>query len=217
MSTTITKAELEAQNKELEAKLAEMQAQLAALTAVKTAPIAPVIPVASSEVVLVYTSDSPGIIKYSTGELMCTTFGEEFTVSRTAFDEIVGKYRHWFNEGILAVSSKNIDVAAAKKLPTDKEYGLTAEKLSNLGKMTTAQIEQLWNSVENQSMKDSIVYYFKRKFIENAPGYQDNMRVQTLNGLSGGRLAAESEQLSGRNFVAPTDFMTGPKDRIKVI
>ena len=53
--------------------------------------------------------------------------------------------------------------------------------------------------------------------MEDAPGYRDITRVQTLNGLSGGQMSAEADQLAGRNYIAPTDFAAGPKDTIKVL
>lgn len=208
---TIEKTEREAQ---LEQEIKELKALLAA-AAKSAGPTYITAP--TTDVAIVYTSDCKGVITYSRGELLCTRFGEEFVLDRASFDEIVGKYRKWFDEGILAVASRFIEVAAAKGLPTDKEYNLTVEKLGKLGKMSSSQIESLWNSIKQPGLKDSIVYYFKRKFMEGDTDYQDRMRIDTVNRLSDGKLSAEIDQLSGRNYIAPTDLNGGKKETIKVL
>lgn len=45
---------------------------------------------------------------------------------------------------------------------------------------------------------------------------KDSERVEVLNRLSDGHLRAESDQLTGRTYVAPTDFMAGSKHTVKV-
>lgn len=151
----------------------------------------------TNDVTLVYMSDSLGFISAKNVELNCTRFGEEFSLSRSDFDAIVGKYRSWFDAGILAVSSKNVDVAAAKGLKTDKEYAITADQLSKLGKMSLAELENFWSNVTAEAQKVSIVTYFKRKFIENKEaGYRDRAKIDLLNRLTDGGFNREALELS---------------------
>lgn len=162
----------------------------------------------SNEVTLVYLSDSLGVVFGTNITLNCTRFGEEFVLSRTQFDEIVGKYRKWFDDGILAVSYKNVDVAAAKGLLTDKEYKLNMNLLKKIGSMNEKELEKLWEDTKEENHRLSIVTYFKRKFIENVEsGYRDRAKIDLLNRLTNGGFARESVELSGNNLkIRPTEM-----------
>ena len=215
-TTKTTTAKPSAKELELEAKMAKMaemieklQAQVAA-GAKTTDTIQPNIVVTApvNEVTLVYMSDSLGFISAKNVELNCTRMGEEFVLSRSDFDAIVGKYRSWFDDGVLAVSYKNIDVAAAKGLKTDKEYALTADKLNKMGKMSLAELEKFWNEVTSESQKMSIVTYFKRKIIEGTEAeYRDRAKIDLLNRLTNGGFDREALESSGSNIkYRPTEI-----------
>ena len=117
-------AETAALNEQIELlkqMLAATQAQLAEAKAVNAAAQPQVtITAPSTDVAVVYCSESLGCAKISNMELNFTRYGEEFLLPRAQFDELVGKYRSWFDRGVLAVSSKYADIAAAKQLPIDK-------------------------------------------------------------------------------------------------
>lgn len=205
MAKNTTKAELEAQVAQLQAQIA----QLLAATQPAAAPVAPATPVyniPSTDVTLVYCSDALGYAKISNMELHFNRFGEEFVMSRSQFDELVGKYRAWFDRGILAVSYKNMDVAAAKGIRTDKEYALKYETLDSLGHMSVAQIEKVWNESTAKAHKEAIVSFYKRKFMEGAPGYTDRARVDLMNRLTDGGFNRECDELSGRYKISPTEM-----------
>lgn len=212
---TKTKAELEAQIAELERKLAEMQGGQPQ-TSAPAAPVAgaPVYFTApSTDVVVVYTSHSMGHMEGKMFSLDANVYGEEFTLSRGQFDELVGKYRHWFDDGRLAVSYRNVDIAAAKGLPTDKDNGLSVNELRSLGKMTPEQIEKLWDKVKYDSLRMSIVTYFKDKFLAGEPGYRDRSRIDCLNRLTDGGFDSEAQTVGGRRVkLQPTDLITVTND-----
>lgn len=201
-NSKITKAELEAQIEELKAQLA---AAKSASTA-QPAPAAPVFTIPSTDVTIVYCSDSMGYASISNMELHFNQYGEEFILSRSQFDELVGKYRSWFNRGVLAVSSKNIDVAAAKGLPTEKEYNLSAKALNSIGTMSLTQLQKLWEDNPKQSQRDSIVSFVKRKFIEGDEAYKSRDKIDLLNRLTDGGFAREQDELSGRYKIRPTEM-----------
>ena len=216
---TKTKAELEAYIAELEAKLQEIKA--ASVEApVETSSVAPAkaaapiyVSTPSTDVVVVYTSHSMGHMEGKLFSLDASVYGEEFTLSRGQFDELVGKYRHWFMEGILAVSYKNVDVAAAKGLPTDKDNGLSVKELRSLGKMSVEEIEHLWNKVTADSLRMSIVTYYKEKYLEGEAGYRDRARIDCLNRLSNGGFDAEAQSVGGRPVkLQPIDLVTATED-----
>lgn len=210
-----TKADLEAQLELLKAQLAltqkqlEMQMQLNQ-TQQQSTTIAPnniTIAAPDTNVSIVYLSDSMGYANISNMELHFNKYGEEFVLSRPQLDELVGKYRSWFDRGILAISSRNVDVAAAKGVRTDAEYALKREQLEALGKMNEAQIESLWNSTTEAEHRKSIASYFKRKFIEGDPAYRTRAKVDLMNRLTNGAFSREQDELSGRYKVVPTDMM----------
>lgn len=209
---TKTKAELEAYIAELEARLNKLEStgEKTQTGAVNT-PIYMSAP--STDVVVVYTSHSLGYLSGTQFAINASVYGEEFTLSRSQFDELAGKYREWFNDGRLAVSYRNVDVAAAKGLPTDKDIGLSVKELRNLGNMSSEQIEKLWEKAKLDNLRLSIVTYFKEKFLEGAPGYRDRARIDTLNRLTDGGFEAESRTVGGRPFkVQPVDLITATED-----
>ena len=191
---------------ELEEQIARLQAQLAAQNSVPqmTQPITFTLPV--NEVTVVYCSDSLGHAAISNMELNFNKYGEEFIMARTQFDELVGKYRSWFDAGILTVSSKNVDVAAAKGLKTDAEVRLSASKLNSIGKMSSTQLEELWNSLDMPSYKESVVSFYKRKFIEGDPDFVNREKVDLLNRLTNGGFRREQDELGGRYKINPTEM-----------
>ena len=202
---------------ELEARIAELEKLLAGKTAPTPVPevaptVAPIV-APSTDVEIVYTSHSMGALSGTTFNLRASVYGERFVLSRSQFDELVGKYRSWFNRGVLAVSAKNVDVAAAKDLPTEKDNGLTASDLRDLGTMKPEQIEKLWNRVTTDNQRMSIVSYFKERYLEGVEGYRDRARIDCLNRLTDGGFDAEAQAVGGRRVkLQPVDFITATED-----
>lgn len=199
-----TKAELEAKIAELQAMLERATAAAAPVSAVKNETSSSVYPY--TDVTLVYCSDSLGYAKISNMEINCTKYGEEFVMTRSQFDELVGKYRSWFDRGVFAVSYKNADIASAKGVFTDKELGLDVATLHAIGKMSARELENLWNGLRLVSLKESIVCYYKRKFIEGDPAFQNREKIDLLNRLTDGGFKREQDELSGRYKIQPTEM-----------
>jgi len=163
----------------------------------------------STDVVLVYCSDSMGHLATAHVDLTFNRWGEEFTLSRSQFDEVVGKYRSWFDDGILAVSGdteEGIRVAAAKGIKTHKEFYLDTKKLNSIGKLTVPQIEELWNATTLQKHRESIVTFVKRKFIEGDPAYHNREKIDLFNRLTDGAFAREQDELGGRVKLEPINM-----------
>lgn len=200
---------LKAQKEENDAKIAELERKLEEKENAKPAsPIQVTVP-GSGDVTVVYLSDSPGVInKVPNLELRCGTYGEEFTLPRAQFDQLVGLYRPWFNKGVLAVSRDNIDVAAKKGLRTQDEFSLKPAQLKRIGTMPISELRKLWDSCVNDNERMSIVTYYKRKFIEGKePGFRDAERVLLMNTLTKQGLKREAIEISGASLkIGPTDF-----------
>ena len=161
----------------------------------------------TTDVEVVYTSHSMGHMEGKLFSIDATVFGERFSLERNQFDELVGKYRHWFKDGRLAVSYKNVDIAALKDLPTEADIGLRVEDLRNLGNMSVEEIEALWNGIKVESLQMSLVNYYKEKYSENAPGFRDRARIDCLNRLTDGGFEFEAATIGGRRYKLPVrDF-----------
>lgn len=187
--------------------LQEMQAQL---LKAQSAPAAqPVYSATTSDVTLVYASTSPGylFVEGSGLSLHCTKYGETFSLSRSQLDALVGKYRAWFEQGILALADKDSAVAAEKGVYTFSQLKLGTETLARLGSMSAGDLESLWNSLTMDSQKESLVLFYKQKFIEGAAGYKDRSKIDMLNRLTNNGFSRESIEASGMDLkLRPIDL-----------
>lgn len=156
-------------------------------------------PSMSAEVTLVYLSESLGVVSIDGLTLNCSRYGEQFQVSRIQFDQIVGKYRKWFDDGILAVGDNCVDVAAAKDIKTESEYVLNAKILNSIGKMSASELSKLWDKLTTPEERNSVVLHVKHKLIEGDPVYKDREKIDLLNRLTNGGFTREQIELSGMN------------------
>ena len=170
--------------------------------------------VPSTDVTLVYLSDSPGNIHAGNAHLTPRGYGEKFRVARSDFDAICGLYKTWFDAGILAVSDDDVEVAVAKNIRTESEFALSSRDLARLGTMSAKELEELWNKTIAESQKASICTYFKRKIIEGDSNFRDREKVDLLNRLTNGGFNRESEELGGLNLkIKPTEIELSNKKK----
>ena len=202
-------AALAAQKKDSDERIAELERRLEEKESRMSAmPVHPA-SAGSGDVTVVYLSDAPGVInRVPNLELRCGTYGEEFTLPRAQFDQLVGLYRPWFDKGILAVSRDNLDVAARKGLRTQDEFALKPSQLKRIGTMPIPELRALWDSCVNDNERLCIVMYYKRKFIEGKePGFREAERVLLMNTLTKQGLKREAIEISGASLkIGPTDF-----------
>ena len=200
--------ELKKKNEALERQMQELLTLLKNNTQAAQTPVVNVI-APSTDVVLVYCSDSMGYLKTAHVELRFNRWGEEFTLTRSQFDEVVGSYRSWFDQGILTVSGdteEGIKLAAAKGIKTSREVYLDARKLESIGTMSLAKVEDLWNSCPMEEQKRSIVTFIKRKFIEGDKAYMTRGLIDLMNRLTEGGFRREQDELDGRFVYEPLQF-----------
>lgn len=188
-------------SQDMNAKMMQMMQQMQEqLLKFQTASSAsPVSAATASDITLVYASASPGylFVEGSGLSLHCTRYGETFALSRSQLDALVGKYRAWFDEGILALADKDASVAAEKGVYTFSQLKLGVSTLGRLGHMTASELEELWGSLTMESQKESLVLFYKQKFIEGAEGYRDRSKVDMFNRLTNNGFSRESIEVSG--------------------
>lgn len=130
---------------------------------------------------------APGLttyIKLSTTEVIFRKFGEERTLSFQAFQELVGKYRKWFDMGIISIAAGYEDLAERYGLNTAKNYPMDSEFVKKLGDVSMYELENIFPKLP-EAGKDFILSYWNRKIIEGDPNFKDARKIETLNRLSG--------------------------------
>lgn len=124
-------------------------------------------------------------IKLSNLEIILRDLGEERTVTRQQFEELVGKYRDWFKKGIIGIAAGYENVAETYGLAVTKNYPLTSEFMQNLGTYSMDKIEAVFSRLP-ESGKEFIIGYWSRKALSGDPQFRDIRKLEVLNRLSDG-------------------------------
>lgn len=183
--------DLKKQNEDLANRVDEL---LKALALQNTKPSEPVVinaPVNSlnDEVRIVHlvqrASGLKDIIHLTGLDVTMSEFGEERTLDRRQAEELVGKYRFLFDEGIIAFGSGNEELARRLAVKTVGDYKyMNSEFVRNLAEISARDLEDLYNKVCD-GHKQFIIEYFKRKIVEKDPLFMDMSKIDVLNRLSG--------------------------------
>lgn len=181
------------QNSEIEALKAQVELLMKMITtnaAVQTAS-APATQV-NDEIKIVHLVErGPGLstyVKLSNYELILTKFAEERVLTRQQFEELLGKHRKWFDEGMLTIAAGYETEARRYGLKTAKDYPMNSEFVSKLGNLNMSDIETMYERLP-ESGKDFLLSYWTRKaVVENDPKFKDTRKIEMLNRLSNGAL-----------------------------
>lgn len=187
------------QNNELQDAMKTLMAQFAELKN-NMAPSAPRQGYSrDDEVVIVHLFDNaPGItthIDLSNYSIDMAAFGETRTLTVQQFEELVGKYRSWFDRGIIAVGAGSEYYAKRNNLKMASESLINSDFIRKLGTMSMSDIQDIYEKVCD-GQKDFIVSYWKRKFIEKAPDFRDLRKLQILNGFTNNSFEYEILELT---------------------
>lgn len=112
--------------------------------------------------------------------------GEIATFDLDSFEELASKYRHFFDNGVLAVDSKYIDVAELYHLPIFNAKNKTIYSKEMLDKLPTAsldEIEKIYNDLAPSS-RDSFLSYWLTQCYERTPGFYNRDKMAFLNKIS---------------------------------
>lgn len=188
---------------ELKSKIADLERQLADKNA--AAPTVTVV-TPTTDVTIVYRSNSEGTVQIPNLILKFQQFGQEATVNAMQFDEIYGKYYRWFDSGLLSLSPRSKNIAAAKHIKTSDQYGLDASKLEAIGSKDVAYLNKLWTDNPDQSSRITIVSFVKQKIIEGDGAYRNLEKVDLLNRLTGGAFKQEQKEIGGDYHIEQTNM-----------
>ena len=114
-------------------------------------------------------------------------FGEERTLSLMDFEELVGKYRSFFERGILAVGDGEVDVAKRYSIKVTTEYPINRDLIKKLGTMSMTELEELYTKL-GEGHRKFILEQWRRKCLQNNPNFKDIRKLEVLNRLSDGAM-----------------------------
>ena len=194
-------AQLQAQNEMLMKMLMEKNGTPAQVTVANTL---------NNEYTLVHLVDRiPGCtthIELSNITIDMTAFGEERILDRRQCEEIAGKYRKWFEKGIIAFGADGEELASRFGLKSIKDYSyINKNFVKQLGGLSLIELENLWNKL-CEGHKKFVIEYFKRGVVKGDPAFKDIHKVELLNRLSGGAMSGttldfkrEAEEEAAKN------------------
>jgi len=154
---------------------------------------------------------APGLsthIELSNTTIDMSAFGEERILDRRQCEEIAGKYRKFFDKGIIAFGKDGEELASRFGLKSLADYTYIKNNkdfVKQLGNLSTIELENLWNKLADGHRK-FIVEYFKRQILAKNPLFKDIHKVELLNRLSGGAMSGttldfkrEAEEEAAKN------------------
>lgn len=115
-------------------------------------------------------------------------FGEERTLTLQQFEELVSKYRSWFDLGMIAVAAGYEEIAQRYGVNTNKRYPIKSEFIQSLGSISMNQLEDVFSRLPIAG-QESIVSYWNRQARQGEAGFRDIRKLETLNRLSGGKMS----------------------------
>ena len=199
--------ELKAENKELRDQMLQMQQMILSLQQTIAASGAAVTPVVTpvpvqmapaekssllDEVTLVHlVQRAPGLtthMEISNLQIDMNAFGELRTLDRRQAEELAGKYRRFFDQGIIAFGDGCEDIARRFNLKVVKDYNLGKDFISRLGTMSVGELEDLYMSL-GQGHRAFIIEYFKRQILAKDPKFNNPQKIEMLNRVSHGAMS----------------------------
>ena len=155
------------------------------------------------EVTLVHLVErAPGLtthIELSTTTLDMAKFGEQRTLDRRQAEELAGKYRAFFEKGIIAFGAGNEEFAERCGLRSMADYRyLSPDFLEKLAAADVKELEKIYGLVD-AGHKAFILEYFQRKTIEGDPRFKNSVKLEALNRLSGNAVSGVMLDLQRTN------------------
>ena len=181
---------------ELFYKMLEQNQMLIQMLAERGVSVAPVVNDKNSlneEVVLVHLKENaPGLtthIELSNLTIDMSAFGEERTLDRRQAEELAGKYRKFFDRGVIAFGSGSEHLASKFGLKSVNDYSyVNKDFVKKLGTLSLVELENLYNKLSD-GHKQFVIEYFKRKILEKDPNFNDIHKIEMLNRVSNGAMS----------------------------
>lgn len=143
------------------------------------------------EVTLVHLVErAPGLrthIEISNLTIDLEKFGEERILTLQQAEEVISKYRSWFDLGIIALGADAKDVSRRYALKEVKEFNISRDLIDRLPTMNAAELEEFYNKL-GEGHRRFIIEYWKRQCIKKKPEFLDIYKVEALNRISDGAM-----------------------------
>ena len=181
---------------ELFYKMLEQNQMLIQMLSERGVNVAPVVNDKNSlneEVVLVHLKENaPGLtthIELSNLTIDMSAFGEERTLDRRQAEELAGKYRKFFDRGVIAFGSGSEHLASKFGLKSISDYSyVNKDFVKKLGTLSLVELENLYNKLSD-GHKQFVIEYFKRKILEKDPNFNNIHKIEMLNRVSDGAMS----------------------------
>lgn len=141
------------------------------------------------------------LIRLSNLVISMTRFGEERRLTVQQFEELISRYRDWFDNGTIAVASGYEEYAERYGLRTAKKFPMNTEFIKNLGRVSMTQLEETFTQLP-QAGQESIVSYWIHAARKGDPAFRDIRKLETLNRVSGGKMGQFIAELNQEDRMA---------------
>jgi hypothetical protein len=114
--------------------------------------------------------------------------GEIMTLTQSQFEELKGKYLHYFEKGILAMDARNVEIATMNHLPiydTVTQGHYNPKVINDLGRMSKDQLRDLYNNLSHQN-RQNVIGIWLNKCYSKDPNYLDREKLEFLSKLTEG-------------------------------
>lgn len=147
----------------------------------------------NEEIILVHLKENaPGLtthIELSNLTIDLNAFGEERTLDRRQAEELAGKYRKFFDRGVIAFGAGSEHLAGKFGLKSVNDYSyINKDFLKKLGALSLIELENLYNKLSD-GHKTFVIEYFKRKVLEKDPNFNNIHKIELLNRISDGAMS----------------------------
>lgn len=180
------------------AEIAALKAQIELLTKMVMAnqggqAVQPIVNIPREDTVtIIHLKDYTGTnlkthIELSNLTIDLRSFGEERVLTRQTFEELVGRYRGFFDRGTIAPGPDAGDVATRYGLKKITEMNIPDHFLANLSKMKPAELEELYLKL-GEGHRRFMLEYWRRKVAEGVSAFKDLHKIEILNQASDGKM-----------------------------
>lgn len=145
-------------------------------------------------------------IKLTDTQRSLRKMGQVCTFTHEQFEELEGKYRHFFDKGIIALGAEHMDLAELYDLPIYDSKTKSQYNSDILKKVTNYNYDQLSNFYNNLSKnnQNAFLQYWLGKVYDKEEGYYDVEKMHWLETISGTRsfspIIIEIENNNRRNY-----------------
>lgn len=129
-------------------------------------------------------------IKLTDTQRSLRKIGQVCTFTPDQFEELEGKYRHFFDKGIIALGAEHMDLAEMYDLPiydpkTKKQYN--SKVLKDVVNYSYDQLSEFYNNLSKNN-QEAFLQYWLGKVYDKEDGYYNQEKMNWLETISGKRV-----------------------------